>query len=357
MPPRRRWLSGVLLLAAAGFILPVVVWAKPLTVAVATVERTHLVWSVAEKWQATLSGTPAALSLAATEEGLPADADVAIVPLSVFARQVPAVSVLGLPFLFVDLPAMHRVLDGALGVALRRASEQAGWQLLALWDEGMQSLSGNQPYNRVQNLAGIEFAVQRPDPVEEKTLAALDAWSRNIRPNSLERMAQECLVDSRSATLQEMWREHLYRVHLNLTLTRHRYEGWVVVAAGDKWKRLSPAARRALQDSLKQITPWEREEAARREAEALKSLTGAGLEVADLGAAERDAMRARLLPLERLLPDAVSPSLGRRLVALAAGGGAGADLGGGGQALPQTQPGAPRRQAGHDVGGASRELR
>ena len=360
MPPRRRWLSRILLLGTAGFILPTFAWAdaKPLTVAVATADRTHLVWSAAEKWQAGLSQISYPLSLSASGDGMAAaDADIAIVPVQVFTQQVPAIGVLGLPFLFSDLRAVHGALDGRLGEALQQEAEQAGWHLLAIWDEGMQSLSGNQPYNRVQNLAGIEFAVLRPDTIEEKTFQTLDAWSHNVRPNSLAHMAQECLVNSRSATLQEMWRENLHRVHLNLTLTRHRYEGWVVAIPGDKWKRLPLATRRALSASLRKITPWEREESAQREAEALKKLKDAGLETMELSVNERGAMRARLAPLERLLPDSLSPSLRRRLVALATGGSAGAGLDGAGKPLLKAQPGAPRSQSGNQVGGAGDEGR
>lgn len=360
MPPRRRWLSGILLLGTAGSILSTLAGAdsKPLMVTVTAADRTQLVWAAAEEWQARLSQQSYPLTLSASGDGMPAaHADIAIVPVQIFSQHVPAISVLELPFLFADLPAVHRGLDGGLGAALRGEAERAGWHLLAVWDEGMQSLSGNQPYNRVQNLAGIEFAVLRPDPVEEATLQALDAWTRNVRPNSLARMAQECLVNSRSATLQEMWRENLYRVHLNLTLTRHRYDGWVVVVPDGRWKRLPPAARRALAASLQQLAPWERDEAARREAEALKNLTGAGLEAVELSAAERDAMRARLLPLERLLPDAISPSLRRRLLALATGGAAGATLDGAGKPLLQAQPGTPRSQSGNEVSGAGDESR
>ena len=354
MSKRRRWLGRFLLLGAAGLVFVPLAWAgaKPLQVTVATADPTGMAWSAADKWR---SMAPITLSLHAQPgDEIPSEADIVIVPVPVFAGQIPAASVLDLPFLFPDMEEVHRALDGQLGMALQQASKNGGWHLLAIWDEGMQSLSGNQPYNQVQNLAGIEFAVTRLDPVEEKTFKALDAWTRNVRSNALERMAQECLVNSRSATLQEMWHENLYRVHLNLTLTQHRYEGWVVAIPNRKWKKLSNAFRRKLVASVRETTSWERKESAQREARSLQQLQEAGLDTVEMSTSERDAMRARLVPLEHLLPDAVSPSLGRHLLALAAAGSRAAPrLGGRGKPLLQAQPDAPGGQPGNHEGGAS----
>ncbi len=320
---RRQWLSRFFLLCAVGLLSPVFASpvTQPLKVSIAA-ERTALAWAAAEKWQ----GQNAALALesAASADSLPPldRAGIAIVPLRVFAQAVPAADVLALPFLFEDLAAVHRTQAGELGALLQHEAARAGWRILGYWDEGMQSLSGNQAYNRPENLAGIEFAQLAPDAIEEKTLRALDAWPRSVRPNSQAQMAQECLVRSRAATLQTLWRESLYRVHLNLTLTRHRYAAWIVAMPAAQWQRLPLAERKRLQAGLTQTTRWEQNAALQREADALQQLKKAGMEVTELSAAERAALQARLGPLQDLLPDTLDASLKRHLLALATSRGA-----------------------------------
>jgi TRAP-type C4-dicarboxylate transport system substrate-binding protein len=348
---RRQWLSRFFLLCAVGLLSPV--FASPAThpvkVGIAA-ERTALVWAAAEKWQGQNSGL--ALEQAASTESLPPidQAAIAIVPLRVFAQAVPAADVLTLPFLFEDLAAVHRAQAGKLGALLQQEAARAGWRILGYWDEGMQSMSGNQAYNRPDNLAGIEFAQLAPDAIEEKTLRALDAWPRSVRPNSQTQMAQECLVRSRAATLQTLWREGIYRVHLNLTLTRHRYEGWVVAMPAAQWQRLPLAERKRLQSGLTQATRWEQSEALQREADALQQLKKAGMEVTELNVTERAALQARLGALEDLLPDTLDASLKRRLLALATGRSASsASLNAREKPLLDPQINAPRREPGNQA--------
>jgi TRAP-type C4-dicarboxylate transport system substrate-binding protein len=314
----------------------------------ASADQASLVWAAAEKWKARL---PANLTLetAPSTNAMPPrdDTDVAIVPVQLFAQSVPAASVLDLPFLFSGVTATHRALDSGLGQLLQQESARAGWHILGFWDKGMQSLSGNQPYNRLENLAGIEFAQLAPDTIEEKMLRAFDAWPRSVRPASLAQMSQECLVRSRAATLQELWQENLYRVHLNLTLTRHRYEGWIVAMPVERWNRLPHAERKRLQRDLTQTTSWEREESQRREADALKQLKNAGMEITSLSTAEREALGARLAPIENLLPDTLDASLKRRLIALATGTRAGKVLGANKKPLLDAQPNAPGSEPGN----------
>lgn len=352
MPSCQQWLSRFLLLCAVGALIPTPAAAdtKTLRVALASADRASLVWAAAEKWQAQLPSKliPLALEPATPASAMPpGDIGIAIVPIRVFAQAVPAASVLELPFLFSDPTAVHRALGSGLGTLLRQESARAGWHILGFWDEGMENLSGNQPYNRLENLAGIEFAQIAPDAIEDQMFRAFDAWPRSVRPASLAQMAQECLVSSRAATLQTLWRENLYRVHLNLTLTHHRYDGWVVAIGTGKWNRLSPRQRNLLKTRLTSVTHWEWQESLHREADALKQLKNAGMETSELSTIERAALRARLDPIERLLPDTLDASLKRRLIALATSARAGNRLDE--KSLPDPQPSTPGSEPGNQV--------
>jgi len=262
-----------------------------------------------------------------------------LLPLRSLATRVPALQVMELPFLFHDLDTVHAALDGELGGLLRRQARQRGWEILAFWDEGMHALSGNRRYDRAINLTGMEFILLRPDPVAEKQFTALDAWTRAARPQSREQLLRECMIGSRSASLQQIWRERLDRVHLDLTLSGHRYEGWVVVAAEPFWQGLSQQDRKKLQVLSAAATVWQRGDARQRNTAALARLRASGMSVYRLSQAQRDAFVKRLPSWKRLLSDRLDNALKTDLVTAATAGFV--SRRDESQALPDPEPGTP----------------
>jgi hypothetical protein len=258
------------------------------------------------------------------------------------AREVPELSVLQLPFFFPDLAAVHRALDGELGATLREAARARGWEILALWDEGLHVMSGNLPYTHPRALQGKEFVLLRDDPIAEMELRALAVWSRRVTPHSLARLHTECVVSSRSATLRQIRSEQLARVHLDLTLSRHRYEGWVVAMRSETWGRLDQEERAGLIERLAGMRDWQRERARQEEDAALNELLRDGMTAHPLPASLWSTYGAMQPSWEGFLPAALTPDSRARLVALAAAA-AGIDGGGAaGEALPDAQAQAPK---------------
>lgn len=293
--------------ASAGSTLVVQVAAEP----------GHIAWESARAWS---EGVPAGLrrlDVAQFREGGSGPAIVSVVPLGHFAQTVPSASVLELPFLFRSAAEVERALASSLGAALRQDAESNGRRLLAVWHEGMHSLSGNARYDRAENLVGIEFVILRPDPIAERQFAALEAWTRLLRPQSASQLMTECLVSSRSATLQQLAREQLSRVHLSLTLTSHRYEGWVVVADKGAWDALSERERKAYLEALEKATEWQRREAATREEKALEHLQAEGMRLYPLDDGAWARYQARMQPWEDMLPSSLPLDRRRDLLRMA----------------------------------------
>jgi len=249
-----------------------------------------------------------------------ASPDLLVMPLRSLATQVPALEVLELPFFFSGIDAVHLAFDNDLGKLLREEARQQGWELLTLWDEGMHVLSGNRRYDRAINLTGMEFILLRPDPIAEKQFKAFDAWTRSARPQTREQLLRECKIGSRSASLQQLWYERLDRVHLDVSLTAHRYEGWVVIAPVAAWNKHSEKDRTALVKALSATTLWQRADAQRREGEALQKLEDSGMQVRKLTVEQRAEFLKRLPAWEALLSDSLAQSLRQRLVAAATPG-------------------------------------
>jgi TRAP-type C4-dicarboxylate transport system substrate-binding protein len=306
----------------------------------------HLSWSAASHLAevAEKNGLKVQLELATRpgeQKSGAASPDLLVMPLRSLATQVPALEVLELPFLFSGIDAVHRAFDNELGKLLREAVRQRGWELLALWDEGMHVLSGNRRYDRAINLTGMEFILLRPDPVAEKQFKALDAWTRSARPQTREQLLRECMIGSRSASLQQVLHERLDRVHLDVSLTAHRYEGWVVIAPVNSWNKRSEKDRAVLLSALTTTTRWQREDAQRRESEALQQLEASGMQVRSLTAEQRAGFLKRLPAWETLLSDSLAQSLKEKLIAAATTGVI--ERAPGEKALPEAKPDTPDR--------------
>jgi TRAP-type C4-dicarboxylate transport system substrate-binding protein len=231
---------------------------------------------------------------------------------------------------------VHRRLDGALGQSLAEEARKRGWEIVAFWDEGMHVFSGLKRYDLVRNLKAREFLITRPDPLAEKQFQYWRADARRIRPQDREAVLRECLTANRAATLQEVVREELYRVHLDVSLTNHRYEGWVVVAPAERWAHLDAETREKLRAVLRETTAWQRNDAREREAKALGELKRQGMAVYAVDAQEREAFREALPDYVELLPNELSPEKKRELIELASTGAA-TVTGPGGATPPETR--------------------
>ena len=293
-------------------------WGATVRVAVVAPDSDHLAWTSAQILATAADAHGLALELAAAgTNDAGRSPHLVIMPLRSLATQVPALEVLELPYFYSDLAAVHRATDGSLGDALRDAARAQGWEILAFWDEGLHVMSGLRRYDRAVNLTAMEFLLTRPDPVAERQLLAWNATPRHIRARNREAVLRECLIASRAATLQELQREGLERVHMTLALTGHRYEGWLLIAPVDAWRALPAAQRATLEEILPQVTAAQRAEAARREQAALEYLRAAGMMVHALDEAQRQAYIERLPPWPELLSREIGQTLRRELLAAA----------------------------------------
>lgn len=327
---RSAWLPGLVLVLTAAVAAATAATTSepeisPVRVAVvAPAEAGHFAWATAAQLQRVAKDRGFDIDVesapvTSANELLP---DLLIMPVRSLATQVPALQVLELPFFYPSLEGVRERLDGALGQSLAEEAGKRGWAIVAYWDEGMHVFSGLKRYDRVRNLKAREFLITRPDPVAEKQFRYWKADARRIRPEDREAVLRECLIANRAATLQEIVREQLYRVHLSVSLTNHRYEGWVVVAPAERWAQLDAATREKLRVALRETTLWQRNDAREREAAALVELKRRGMTIYEVDADEREAFRKALPDWAELLSDELDSEQKRKLIELASAGAA-----------------------------------
>ncbi len=286
-------------------------------------QKDHIAWNTANRF-AQLAPPQLSINpiLASNPRSIDARVatDILLMPLRSLATQIPELEVLELPFFYQDITEVHRVIDGQLGKNLRKKAHQSGWEILAFQDEGMQVMSGNRRYNDRINLTGMHFIETRPDPMAKKQFLALDAWTETATPESQQTLLEQCRVGSRSTSLQRLWIERLDRVHLALSLSRHRYEGFVLIVPSAHWKRLPEETRKQLKILAAQLTPWQRDEAKKAEDYALDKLKKAGMSIHPLNKKQRQAFKERLPLWHDLLSEKLSLDERKALISTATTG-------------------------------------
>ncbi|VAW66438.1 hypothetical protein MNBD_GAMMA11-3461 [hydrothermal vent metagenome] len=245
------------------------------------------------------------------------NSDLVMMSLHDLAERVQALQVLELPFFYSGLTDIHQKMDAELGEQLRSIALKNGWVILEWWDEGMQAMSGNRRYDRRINLSGMEFILLRDDSMAQKQYKALNAWSRRVYPQSSQQLLHECVVGSRSATVARVWSERLDRVHLSLSLNKHRYEGHVLLAPLSRWQVLPETMRTQLKKTAQSLRGWQRNEALKHEQAALESLRKSGMDVYELSPEERRDFVQSLPPWRELLPASLSLEEKASLLSLA----------------------------------------
>ena len=284
----------------------------------------HLAWEAARHLQevAKHKGLKASIEPASRVDAAGPLPELIIMQERRLATQVPELQILELPFFYPTLESVHGALDGDLGQYLDEKARSRGWQIIAFWDEGMHVFSGLKRFDRVRNLKAREFLVTRPDPVVEKQFNYWKGSARRIDPQDRETVLSECLIAGRAATLQEIVREELYRVHLAISLSNHRYEGWVLVSPGERWSHLDAVTRERLNAVARETTAWQRRNAQEREAAALAKLKRRGMSIHEVDSEEREAFRQALPDWTELLANDLDEQQKRKLIRLALTGAA-----------------------------------
>lgn len=172
---------------------------------------------------------------------------------------IPQFAVLGLPFLFQDLPQAWKVLDGPVGEKLAADAKAKGLILLALWDNGIRHTSNNvRPIEKPEDLAGVKVRTP-PDPITVDIFKALGANPTPMAFSELYIALQQGVVDGQENPLMNIYSSKLYEVQKFISLTAHKYEATPLFASAVVFNTLPKADQQAVLDAAAEAGKLNRE--------------------------------------------------------------------------------------------------
>ena len=174
------------------------------------------------------------------------------------AQIVPEAGMLGLPFLFEDLPTVWRVLDGEVGDMLDEKAQNAGLKILTFWDNGIRHVSHTS--KNVPTPADLE-GMQIRTPSDETTIAAFEALGASPAPlawSELPTALQSGVFEGQENPLTNIYSAKLHEITPYITLTGHKYESTPVVASMVWWSGLDEATQACIEGAAEQAGWYQR---------------------------------------------------------------------------------------------------
>ncbi|MDP5308460.1 TRAP transporter substrate-binding protein [Paracoccus spongiarum] len=165
------------------------------------------------------------------------------------AQIVPEIGLLGLPFLFKDLPSAWQVLDGEVGDMLDARAQQAGLKILGFWDNGIRHvshISKNVP--TPADISGMKIRTP-PDQMTIDIFEALGAAPAPLAFAELPTALQSGVFDGQENPLTNIYSSKIHEITRFITLTGHKYESTPVVAGLGWWSGLDEATQKCALDA------------------------------------------------------------------------------------------------------------
>jgi len=174
------------------------------------------------------------------------------------AGLVPEVAALGLPFLFSDADAAHKVLSGPVGERLNKRFAEVGIVVLDWWDNGIRHITNSKrPINMPADLKGLKIRTPA-DPMTVDIFQALGAATQQIAFGELYVALQQGVVDGQENPLANIASNKLYEVNKYVSLSGHKWESTPFLMSQVAVKKVKPAELEIIKKAAKEAGALQR---------------------------------------------------------------------------------------------------
>lgn len=207
---------------------------------------------------------------------------------------VPEIGLLGLPFLFKDLPTAWSVLDGEVGAMLDARAQTAGLKILGFWDNGIRQVSHiSKNVSSPEDIKGMKIRT----PPDQMTVDIFEALGANPAPlafSELPTALQSGVFDGQENPLTNIYSSKIHEITKYITLTGHKYESTPVVVGLAWWSGLDEATQNCALQATQEAGKLQREMSLEADTTLIPKMEEEGVIFAE---ADRDAYIAATAPV------------------------------------------------------------
>lgn len=229
------------------------------------------------------------------------------------AGMVKEFGVFDLPFLFNSEKEADAVLDGQLGQDLLKKLEAKGLVGLVYWENGFRNMTNSKhPIVRAEDMQGIKLRVMQ----NQIALGVFNTLGANAVPmpfSELFTALETRTVDGQENPITTIQSSKFYEVQPYLTITRHVYTPWVVMASKKWWDKLSPDEQKLVRQAAEASRDFERKDSRADSLKAMGTLEQAGMKINTVSPEEAARMREKVQPVVDKYTQELGPDLIRQL--------------------------------------------
>lgn len=217
-------------------------------------------------------------------------------PTAKLSGILPEIQCFDIPFLFGSRQDVYQVLDGAIGKEFLNRLASLGLVGVTFWESGFKQFTANKEIRTPEDLVGLRVRIMKSALIANQ-FNALGAKPIPINFKDLYRAMENKVVDAQENSLVSIVNRDLYKVQSHLTISNHGYLGYVFAFSKEVLDSLSPDIKNMLIMTARELTYFERKEAANREKEFLDILRDHGTQIHFLREEERAAFVAAVQPV------------------------------------------------------------
>lgn len=215
-----------------------------------------------------------------------------------FARWVPELRILELPFVVRDRPIAQRALMGQLGERFaQQLSLTSPYRLLGLWDNGFRHFTNRVRVIRTpEDCRGLRIRTQMSDIIAT-SLATLGFVAV---PADIKEFLQEIdggRYEAQENPLTNTYNFGVHRHHRYITLSGHSFGAAAMVCSRARYERWPAEVRAAVDESAAEATRYQHRLAAAEDDEILAKIDPAQNEIVRLTSSERAQFVAAVQPV------------------------------------------------------------
>jgi tripartite ATP-independent transporter DctP family solute receptor len=222
--------------------------------------------------------------------------DLVLTPTAKLSSAIPAMQYADLPFYFSGREELYAMLDGEPGQMLLSKMSSIDLVGLTFWENGFKQFTSNTPIHSPQDFAKLRIRTMKSRLIADQ-FETLGAQAIPIDFHATYQALADGAVDGQENPLVAIVGMRFHEVQKHLTLSNHAYLGYAFSVSKRVFETLSPDMRDVIQRAARELTVWEREETARREAKFIETIHAAGVEVYTLSPEERRRFSTALAPI------------------------------------------------------------
>lgn len=232
-----------------------------------------------------------------------------IIPTAKLSNFAPEMQLIDLPFLFPSPEIAHSVLDGEAGDELLASLNQVGLEGVTFWESGFKQFTCDGAVTGPSDFSGRKVRVMQ-SPIIMAQFESLDANPVPIAFTETYNALQQGVVDCQENPLVSITQMKFFEVQDHVVISNHAYLAYAFVYSKQWLDSQSDEHREILVDAAREMTKFQREETARREAGYIETIEESGTNVSRLS----DKQMAAFQDATRSVHDQFASEIGRDLL-------------------------------------------